>query len=268
VFHHYAAHRNVHFSIPCATLLAISLAGVASPASAQDCQAALGSSTGAVTLTNATSTSTTKRVDEWDGDVLKIYTPLPGVVEIEGTGSGAESSLYTEGGSSFHPLVDSAYVGTGLGELQAILPAGYHCIQVAPGLGAEDEEEIEIAASFTDVCHLGETDDHGNSFLCATPIDVDDTASGEISVPSTTSDYDVFTFVLTSTTTVSIESSGSTNVAASLYDDHGVLLEADDDDGTGNNFLIVRSLTAGRYYVRIEGVSDDGAYGLSVSTVP
>jgi hypothetical protein len=206
-------------------------------------------------------------VDEWDGDVLLIYTPLPGVIEVEGIGDGAESSLYTYGGVGSHPLVDSAYVGTGQGELQAILPAGYHCIEVAPGPGAEDEDEIEIQASFTDACHLGDTDDHGDSFLCATPIDVDDSDSGEISAAS---DHDVFTFTLTSSATLTIESTGSTDVAMSLYDDDGVLLETDDNDGPydGVNFQIVRSLSAGRYYVRIEGVSDDGAYGLSVSEVP
>jgi Bacterial pre-peptidase C-terminal domain len=265
------AFRNILFSLSCAMLLVVSMLGGASPAAAQGCQAALASPTEAVPLTNTTPTnpppSKAKRVDEWDGDVLLIFTPLPGVIEIEGIGDGAESSLYTYGGTGSHPLVDSAYVGTGQGELQAILPAGYHCIEVAPGPGADDEDEIEIAASFTDACHLGDPDDHGDSFLCATPIDVDDTASGEISASS---DHDVFTFTLTSTATLAIESTGATDVAASLYDDQGVLLEADDNDGPndGVNFQIVRSLSAGRYYVRIEGVSDEGAYGLGVSEVP
>jgi hypothetical protein len=202
-------------------------------------------------------------VDEWDGDVLKIRTALPGVITIGGTGAGSQGSLYTEGSTSFHPLVDSAHLGTSLGELQVVVPAGDHCIQVAPGPGATGNFEVE--ASFIDACHLGAADDHGDSFLCATPIIVDDSDSGEIN-PS--ADADLFTFVLTSAATVAIESTGSTDVAGELYDNGGVLLEEDDNGGTSPNFLMTRSLDAGRYYVKVSGANDEGAYGLSVASVP
>jgi len=259
--------RNVHFLIAGASLL-VAFFGATSPGSAQDCQAALGSSTAAEPLANAESASKSKGVDEWDGDILKLHTVHPGVLLIEGTGDGSQSSLYTEGSTGSHPLVDSAYLGTGLGELQVVIPAGDHCIQVAPGPGATGDFEVE--ATFTDACHLGETDDHGGSFLCATPVEVDDEdpASGEITVPSSGDDYDMFTFVLTSTATVNIESAGSTDVAASLYGASGVLLESDDNDGPDANFQIVRSLEPGHYYVRVEGANDTGAYELSVTSAP
>ena len=255
----------IAFSLPC-LLFAVLLAESATPITAQDCQAALGGSIEPDELTNGNSTTRTKRVDEWDGDVLRISTPLPGVVDISGTGTGAQSSLYTEGSTSFHPLVDSAYVGTGLGDLHAVLPAGEHCIQVTPS--GDPEESFEIEAAFTDACHLGDSDDYNDSFLCATPIDVDGTASGAITVPASGSDFDFYTFVLTSAGTVDIGSTGTTDVAATLYDANGAPLESDDNDGTGDNFQIVRSLSAGRYYVRVEGVNDDGSYGLGVSLVP
>ncbi len=268
MFHPTFFTRNTSFSILGALFAAIAVWQGAPPVSAQDCQAALGGSTEAVSLATGGFTTKSKDVDEWNGDILKIRTALPGVLVIEGTGDGAQSSLYTEGSTGSDPLVDSAYVGTGLGELQAVIPAGDHCIQVAPGLGATGNFEVE--ATFTDACHLGETDDHGGSFLCASPIEVDaeDPASGEITVPSSGNDYDMFTFVLTSTATVDVESSGDTNVAASLYDANGMLLETDDDDGADANFQIVRSLNPGHYYVRVEGVNDTGDYELSVSSVP
>jgi hypothetical protein len=268
VFHPTAFTRNTSFSILGALFAAIAVWQGAPPVSAQDCQAALGGSTEAVALANGDNTSKSKDVDEWNGDILKIRTALPGVLVIEGAGDGAQNSLYTEGSTGSDPLVDSAYVGTGLGTLQAVIPAGDHCIQVAPGPDAEGNFEVE--ATFTDACHLGETDDHGGSFLCATPVEVDaeDPAEGEITVPSSGDDYDMFTFVLTSTTTLAIESAGDTDVAASLYDANGVLVEADDNDGPDANFQIVRSLDPGHYYVRIEGANDTGDYELSVSSVP
>lgn len=256
--------RNGFASIPCLVLFALFMTGSVSPAAAQGCQDALDGSTGYVALTNGNTATKAKTVDEWDDDVLKITTQRPGVITIQSTGPGAQNSLYTEGSTSFHPLVDSAYQGTGLGDLEVIVPAGDHCIQVAPG--TTGSAEIEIEATFIDACHLGATDDYGDSFLCAEPFVVDAPAvSAVISVPGTTSDYDMFTFTLTSAATVTLETTGSTDVAGSLYDDDGVLLEANDNGGSSPNFRIVRSLGAGQYYVRVEGVSDDGSYTFRVT---
>jgi hypothetical protein len=261
----FAFTRNASFSILCSALLSVSLSG-ATRAGAEDCQAALESSTPAVALSNGTSTTKAKGVDEWDGDVLKISTSLPGVLVIEGSGSGAQSSLYTRGSSGSHPLIDRARLGTSLRQLRAVVRAGDHCIQVAPKAGATGT--FAVTASFTDVCHLGNVDDHGDSFRCATSIAVGGTASGEITSSSTAKDYDTFTFVLTSAATVAVASTGDTDVAGALYDSDGVLLETDDNGGTSPNFRIVRFLDPGRYYVQVEGVNDAGPYGLSVSLVP
>jgi pre-peptidase len=263
VFNQYRFIHNVIRSIFFLALFTLQMIGDASPAVAQGCQSALNSSTGYETLTNATTATKGKTVDEWDDDVLKITTQRPGVITIHSTGPGAQNSLYTEGSTGLHPLVDSAYQGTGLGDLEVIVPAGDHCIQVAPS--TTGSAEIEIEATFIDACHLGDTDDYGDSFLCAEPIAIDGSANGAISVPGTTSDYDVFTFSLNSAATLTLESSGSTDVAGSLYDNDGVLLESNDNGGSSPNFRIVRSLSAGRYYLRVQGVSDDGSYSLSVS---
>ncbi|MEO6192007.1 MAG: hypothetical protein ABIS20_03275 [Thermoanaerobaculia bacterium] len=250
--------RNTFLSIPCIALFAISALANSSPAAAQDCQAALESSTGAVALSNGTTTSKKKGVDEWDGEVVKLVTTIPGVLVLEGDGDGAQDSVYTQGSSTSHPLIDSAQLGTGLGELQAVIPAGIHCIQVTPGVNATGD--FEVFASFTDVCHLGAVDDHGNSLLCATPIEMGGSpTSGEIDSPST-ADYDVFTFEQEDAATVTVASTGG-DVSAGLYDSEGTLLD------TGLTFEIPAALAASRYYVQVSG-DDESTYEISVALDP
>jgi len=247
--------RNAFLSIPCIALLAISILANSNPAEAQDCQAALESSTGAVALANGGTTSKKKGVDEWDGEVVKLVTTVPGVLVLEGDGDGAQDSVYTQGSSTSHPLIDSAQLGTGLGELQTVVPAGIHCIQVTPGVNATGD--FEVFASFTDVCHLGDVDDHGNSLLCATPIEMGGSpTSGEIESPST-ADYDVFTFEQEDAATVTVASTGG-DVSAGLYDSEGTLLD------TGLVFQIPAALAASRYYVQVSG-DDESTYEISVA---
>src|SRR3712207_7803122 len=60
---------------------------------------------------------------------------------------------------------------------------------------------------------------------------------------------------------VNVESTGSTDVEADLYDAGRSLVASDDDSGTGDNFKITQSLSAGRYYVRAKGAN--GSYSRS-----
>lgn len=250
--------RNAFSSILCVALLAISILVNSNPAAAQDCQTALESSTGAVTLSNGGTTSKKKGVDEWDGEVVKFATTVPGVLVLAGDGDVAQDSVYTQGSSTYHPLIDSAQLGTGLGELQTVVPAGVHCIQVTPDVNATGD--FEVFASFTDVCHLGAIDDHGNSLLCATSIEVGGSpTSGEIG-PASTADHDVFTFEQEDAATVTVTSTGG-DVSASLYDSEGTLLE------TGLTFEIPSSLAVTRYYIQVSG-EDESTYEVSVSLTP
>ncbi|HEX6901117.1 MAG TPA: PPC domain-containing protein [Thermoanaerobaculia bacterium] len=228
-----------------------------------DCQTELGVTSGYTSLTNGATTTKQKGVDEWDGEVIKIRTSKPGVLTLAGAGTGSQSSLYTDAASGPYPLLDSAQLGTNLRNLQVVVSAGDHCIQVAPPPGATGD--LEVQATFTDVCPLGTADDHGDSFLCATPMTVGGgSVSGQIS-SGTPSDGDMFTFTLGSSATVTIESTGSTtDVEGELYDQDGVLLDSDDDSGTYSNFKIIYpSLPAGKYYVRVKGAN--GSYGLGAS---
>lgn len=235
----------------------------ASGAFATDCQSALDGSSGFTALANAASTTQTKGVVEWDGEVLKFHTSLSGVVTISATGSTSQGSLYTDGSSSPHPLVDSASIGTSQPELTAIVDAGDHCVQLAPDPGGSGD--IELTVSFVDVCHLGTPDDHGNSFLCATPITVDgDAASGVI---DSEDDVDIFVFTLTSSATVNIYSTLRWEAGGTLYDGSGTLITSDNTDFSEPNFSITQSLSAGTYYVKVTG-GDGAIYQLNVTTGP
>ena len=235
------------------------------PAWAEDCQTALSSSTGYTSLSNAGTTNAQKSVDEWEGEVVKLTTSLPGVFTISGSGVKSQNSLYSAAASGTHPRVDTSKLGTGVRSLQAVIRAGNHCIQVAPPAGATGNYTVSV--TFTDVCHLGDLDDHGDSFLCATALTVGgSSASGQITYSSSAADGDMFTFELSSSATVTITSTGSTDVTGTLYNADGDILDSDDNGGSSPNFQIVESLAAGRYYVRVEGVgTTTGSYSVSAT---
>jgi len=247
-----------------AGLLVLAAAASGVPARATDCQSALGGSSGFTTVGNGGSTSHTAGVVEWDGEVLKLGTNTSGVLTISASGSRSKGSLFTEGSSSTHPLVGRANIGNNQRELKLVVPAGHHCIELTPGPGASGD--VEVIASFVDVCHLGTPDDHGDSFLCATPITVGGSAaSGEITSTESVDDADMFVFTLTSSATVAIASTGGEYVGGSLYDSSGTLITSDNTGWSSSSFSITQSLSAGTYYIEVTG-ADASSYGLSAST--
>lgn len=255
--------RTAFASIP-STLFMIALAS-ATPVRADDCQSALSSSTGYTSLSNGSTSNVQRRVDEWEGEVVRLTTDLPGVFTISGSGPRSQSSLFSAAASTPHPRLDAIKLGTGVRSLQAVVRAGKHCIQVAPPMGATGD--FTVSVTFTDVCHLGDLDDHGDSFLCSTPLTVGGSSvGGEITYMSSTLDGDMYSFDLSSTTTVTIESTGSTDVNATLYDADGDILDSDDGSGASSNFqIIASSLPADRYYIRVEGAgTTTGSYSVSV----
>jgi len=220
-----------------------------------DCASALQTSGGAVALADGTTTTSTKGVDEWEGNILKIAVSHPGVLVLSGEGTEAQASLFASDPASGSPLLlDNGPAGTAHRPLTAVVRAGEHCIRIAPPAGATGD--LRVRATFFDVCHLGPQDDHGDSFLCATEIGPGESRTGEIAA----ADQDLFTFVLTTSRSVTLTLAGAADLTAGLQGEDGSLLAA---DGRGT-----RTLTAGRYFVRIEGANGgQGSYeiGLTVA---
>lgn len=232
--------------------------GSVSPANAQQlthCAAALQTSGGGVSLANATTATATKKVDEWDGDILKIVIDQPGVLVLSGEGPGVQGALYAADPESGEPVLeDGGSLGTDHQPLTLVVQPGEHCMQVTPT--AEATGNLSVVATFFNVCSLGAQDDHSDSFLCATEIALGEEQTGEIS-PAT--DQDVFSFTLDAGTAVTISvDGGASNLAAGLYGEDGTLLAA---DARGS-----RTLAAGKYFVRIDGgTGAGGSYTFAVA---
>ncbi len=115
-----------------------------------------------------------------------------------------------------------------------------------------------------ELCRELTIDDHGDTALCATGIRPGREVTGRI-INSWTDDHDLFVFTLRSTRTVVLKTEGAIDTFGGLYDQHGHLLAADDDGEGSGSFRIVKTLSAGLYFIRVEGShGSQGPYTLSV----
>lgn len=190
-------------------------------------------------------------VDQWDDDVLNITTAEPGVlmVEAEGTdvaGSDADESLCASGSRDL-----GTWFANGPGRVSRAVQPGTYQITLDPH--GEEIASYRLRVMLLDTCLAPSGDDHGDSAGCATRLCDGATATDAVIGSYTDPDEDFFTFYVASAQTVTVESTGSTDVLAELYDEAGALVAEDDDSGTGSNFFLTESLAAGRYFVRVLG---------------
>lgn len=202
-------------------------------------------------------------VDQWNDDILNITTGSPGVIliEAEGTdvaGSDAEEELCASGSRDL-----GSWFGNTAGRISMpVLPGTY---QLTLDPHGEEIASYRLRVTMFDTCVVASGDDHGDSAGCATQLCLGAAAENGAIGSYTDPDEDFFTFFLAASQTVSVESSGLTDVAAELYDEDGALVASDDDSGTGANFLLVETLPAGRYFVRVLGAgSATGSYSVEV----
>lgn len=135
---------------------------------------------------------------------------------------------------------------------------------VPPVVAARGESDLRLPLAIEGLCRW--EDDHGETAACATPIALDRRAAGEIQ-NGWGDDEDFFTFLLSTTRTVRIETRGGTDTFGGLYDRFGHRLARADDGGQEGNFRIVKTLGPGRYFVRIEGINGaEGRYALEIRT--
>ncbi len=119
----------------------------------------------------------------------------------------------------------------------------------------EDDPDLLVPPGYCEA-----DDDHADTFDCATDLVMGEPASGEVH----RGDVDTFTFRLDDQATVFIESVSKIDVIGSLYDENGHRLALDDDGGHGDDFQITKTLSAGRYFVTVEGRgAAEGSYLLT-----
>lgn len=217
---------------------------------------------------NTTDTKTEEKeenIDTWDNETINLTTTDAGTMsfEVEGAyllGISGEEDIC---GSGTRDLPNGWFARTD-GRFALPLRKGTYVLKVIPhGTTVAD---YRIKAHLADVCAGVSGDDHGDDSLCSTDICVSATATSGSIGSYTDPDYDFFSFVLTSQSSVTVESTGSTDVMAELFNERGKRLASDDDGAVdGVNFKIVQSLPAGRYFVRVEGASGaTGSYSLTV----
>ena len=110
---------------------------------------------------------------------------------------------------------------------------------------------------------VGEDDDHGDERSSATLVALPSETEGRFEEGD---DVDYFRFELSETREVTIETTGGLDTVGRLEDSEGDRLASNDDGGSGTNFRIQRSLSAGTYYVRVgSDASRAGAYTLRLA---
>jgi hypothetical protein len=104
-------------------------------------------------------------------------------------------------------------------------------------------------------------DDYGDQLATATLIAAPGSKGGIL----TKDDYDMFKFVVKTTTTLTIKTTGSTDTYGVLYNSKGdYITEA--DDTTDANFSIRRRFAPGTYYIEVSGYDEtvEGPYSLQI----
>jgi len=188
-------------------------------------------------LNPVTSPSDPEPKDGGDGEIDPILNPV--TVLPDGAG----------------PVVRARRGGVLLFDRRAVLVHAGESVRV-PG---------PTALRFYDLCRQDAAADADAHFACAVPLSFGE-AAGEIA-GETHDDHDVLTFVLAAQRTVRLETRGDVTTVGALYDRRGQRLAlAGDGEELGSR--LVRTLAAGRYFVRVEGRHGAaGTYTLSVAAL-
>ena len=98
----------------------------------------------------------------------------------------------------------------------------------------------------------GGSDDHSNTRSGATSLSLGGSRSGRI---ETGGDVDYFRVQVSSSGTLRVYTTGNTDTYGTLQNSSGTTLATNDDGGSGTNFSIARSVSAGTYYIAVRGYS-------------
>ena len=103
--------------------------------------------------------------------------------------------------------------------------------------------------------------DPDNTLAGATEVSLGSSTSGSLSERDT----DYFRVEMSSAGTLTAYTTGSTDTEGAILDSSGNVLDRDDDGGEGSNFRVSIPVSAGTYYIRVEGWgSVTGDYTLHV----
>ncbi len=185
-------------------------------------------------------------------ETREVTIETTGSLDTVGTledGEGGELASDDDAGSGYNFSIRiSLSAGTYHVRVRSILGSATGAYTLRLTAEADDSEDEDDGD--------GGGDDHGDDRSSATGVALPSETEGRIDPGS---DVDYFRFEVTETREVTIETTGGWDTVGTLEDGEGGELASDDDAGSGNNFRILRSLSAGTYYVRV------GSYGSSTA---
>ena len=113
----------------------------------------------------------------------------------------------------------------------------------------------------------GSGDDHGDTPSSATALAVGSSRLGQL---ETGGDVDYFRVQVSESGELTVHTTGSLDTKGQLEDSAGGVLASDDDGGEGYNFRVVHTVSAGTYYIKVEGynASATGSYTIHAASGP
>ena len=197
-----------------------------------------------------------------DVDYFRVQVSSSGTLTVYTTGNtDTYGTLQSSSGSTL-ATNDDGGSGTNFSIARSV-SAGTYYIAVR-GYSSSETGSYTVHASFQSSGSGGGgsgggSDDHSNTRSGATSLSLGGSRSGRI---ETGGDVDYFRVQVSRSGTLTVYTTGSTDTYGTLQSSSGTTLETDDDDGSGTNFSIARSVSAGTYYIKVEeyGNNDTGSY--------
>ncbi len=188
-----------------------------------------------------------------DVDYFEVQVSEAGVLTVYTTGSlDTKGTLEDSAGSRLESDRNSGSGDNFL--IQRTVSAGTYYVKVE---GWFDTGDYTVHASF-------EADDHSDTRSGATSLSLGGSRPGVIATGDG-DDVDYFEVQISEAGVLTVYTTGSLDTKGTLEDSAGSRLESDRNSGSGDNFLIQRTVSAGTYYVKVEGWFDTGDYTVHAS---
>ena len=203
---------------------------------------------------------------------------LNATVRNQGTAAAAATTVHYYQSPDATITADDAPVGTdpvsGLSadqtsavsiDLTAPSSAGMYyygaCVQSVDG---ESNTDNNCSAGVSVTVGSGSGDDHGDTPSSSSALAVGSSRSGQL---ETGGDVDYFRVEVTASGDLTVHTTGSLDTRGQLEDSAGGVLARDDDGGDGYNFRIAHTVSAGTYYIKVEGydATTTGSYTIHAS---
>ena len=177
-----------------------------------------------------------------------VTAPAGATFEASATGTtplGYQWEQSTDGGTTWTEIAGATDDTYETGPTTVGMDGTRYRVVVSNTAGTATSEAAELTVSEP-------PDDHGDDPANATALSLGSSTTGSIGVPG---DADVFRLEVVETGELTLWTEGGLDTFGTLLDGNGVEVGANDDGGTGRNFRIRESVSAGTYFVEVRAFS-------------